>query len=124
MSKFTKFLVPFLLIALLFAQLLPMHAASAETLPEINPNLCGLINGQDNLSIYNLNKKAKSYLEYRGNPDLAFDNVVCMLNRDNVLTNYYVGEDNRVYLEDAQDHRFVEPAYTVDPCFPYSFFYF
>jgi len=114
MSKFTKFLVPFLLIALLFAQMLPMHAASAETLPEINPNLCGLINGQDNLSIYNLNKKAKSYLEYRGNPDLVFDNVVCMLNRDNVLTTYYVGEDNRVYLEDAQDHRFVEPAYTVE----------
>ena len=114
MSKFTKFLVPFLLIALLFAQMLPAHAASAETLPEINPNLCGLINGEDNFSLYNLNKKAKSYLKYRGNPDLAFDNVVCMLNWDNVLTTYYVGEDNRVYLEDAQDDRFVEPAYTVE----------
>ena len=85
-----------------------------ETLPEINPNLCGVINGQDNLQLYNLSKKAKSYLEYRGDSDMAFDNVVCMLNQNNVLTTYYVGEDNQVYLEDEQDHRFVEPAYSVE----------
>lgn len=118
MSKFTKFLVPFLLIALLFAQILPMHAASAETLPEIPLSLHGLFTEAgraDTMHLITIGMPGnKGYLEYRGNPSLEFDNVVCMLNQDNALTTYYVGEDNRVYLEDEQDHRFVEPAYSVE----------
>ena len=113
MSKFTKCLVLFLLVALLVAQMLPVHAASAENLPQVNPNLFGIINGQDNMQLFNLSKMSKVYLEYRENPNMGFDNVVLMLNQNNMLTTCYLGADNRVYLEDEQDHRFVEPAYAL-----------
>ncbi len=118
MSKFTKFLVPFLLIALLFAQMLPMQAAAADTLPEIPLSLHGLFNEEGRPDTQHLitigMKDNKGYLEYRGNPSLEFNNVVCMLDREYNLMTYYLGEDNRIYVEDDQDHRFVEPAYTLE----------
>ena len=104
MSKFTKFLVPFLLIALLFAQMLPAHAASAETLPEINPNLCGLYEGEGftDRVIYNLTTHEKTIRRCLYMPDMMLNNVICMLGADGAVTCIYIDDNDYAYCVDER----------------------
>ena len=107
MSRLTKLAASLLVVMLLLAQVATVHAVSFKAIPSINQKLYGTFESDDqgDKRLISLSTMDKDYLEYRGNPDLRINSIVCQLNAAGEIETYYIDTDDYIYVEDEQDHR-------------------